>query len=328
MGTILFFDTSIGTFNHGDDIIMRSVYRAFNQLLKNNYRLNYATHLVNYTSRYADEAKIQSCMSTKMKFICGTDILWPNPFDQIKRKQLQISSIVNKPSIYCGSILLGAGIKNTDRMIPDHKSISLYNRVLSHEYIHSVRDDSARALLNSMGFMAINTGCPTLWMLDEEFCKGIPCEKSDACVLALTSEKKNRILDSKLIQIVKENYSKVYFWVQRWTDDEYLLSLTNCADIEFIYDLDDYETLLKTTEVDYIGTRLHGGIFALQNKRRAIIIAVDHRAQGMAKENNLIVVNRDDVDVIQDMIYSSFGTKVALNKEGIQAFMSQFAEGE
>ena len=61
------------------------------------------------------------------------------------------------------------------------------NKVLSKKYVHSVRDDAAKELLESMGFKAVNTGCPTLWGLTPAFCANISKKKSNSAIMTLTS---------------------------------------------------------------------------------------------------------------------------------------------
>ena len=48
--------------------------------------------------------------------------------------------------------------------------------------------------------------------------------------------------------------------------------------------LEAFDNLLESEiDLDYIGTRLHAGIRAIQKKRRSIIIGVDNRALEMQK---------------------------------------------
>lgn len=323
MATVLFFDTSVGTFNHGDDIIMKSVYNEFRNLLKNNYRLNYATHLVNYTALLTDKAKIAAANNAEYKFICGTDLLWEQIWKQIRCRTLQFSLINIYPNVYKNAICLGVGSKNMGKL--DSITKKIYKRNLSSTFIHSVRDNAAEKTLDSMGFKVINTGCPTLWSLTKEHCADIPTHKaeSDRVVFALTSENRNPEQDKATIDILRRNYKKLYFWVQHWTDDKYLKELTDISDIELVFSLDEYDRILNT-DIDYVGTRLHGGVYALQHKKRAIVISIDHRALGMSVENNLPCISRNKIDKLDELINSSFETNIKLNSEGIKIFKNQF----
>ena len=47
--------------------------------------------------------------------------------------------------------------------------------------------------------------------------------------------------------------------------------------------------------IDYVGTRLHAGIRALQHKKRTIIIGIDNRAIEKAKDFNLTVIDRKNI---------------------------------
>ncbi len=328
--TILFFDTSVGTFNRGDQIIMESVYREFKPLLDRYFRINFATHLVNYHGKYTDKAKVKCAENAKYKFICGTDLIWRYPFNQSRRHTLQLSSIVND-GLYNNSILLGPGVKNDKPYrfqlpLDEQRGMEFYRKTLSDEYYHSVRDEAAVQYLQKIeGLKVINTGCPTLWMLDENHCQQIPKAKTNSgkVCFALSSERKNEEHDRIIAETCLNNYQEVYFWVQHIRDDEYVKSLVDSSRIKFIYALEEYDQLLKQ-DIDYIGTRLHGGIYALQHKKRSIIISVDHRASGMKTDNNLPTLARDRVTELHDLINSSFETHIRLNTEGIRLFKNQF----
>jgi len=325
VGTVCFLDTSIATFNHGDDIIMRSIYCELYDLLKNNFRLNFGTHTCNYTRDMIDLGKLREAKAADYKFICGTDLLGDRTYRQLNNGTLQFS-IINPTDaeIYRNSILLGVGCKNPERPEPDEATYHLYNSLLSKEYIHSVRDNIALQLAKNSGLNAINTGCPTLWMLTEEHCKKIPSRKSNTVVISLNTEKKNYERDKDFLKIVMNNYKKVFFWVQRIHDDDYFKSLVDdWAEVTFIYDLVDYEKVLAN-DVDYVGIRLHGGIFAMQHKRRTIIVGIDHRSEEMKKDNNIPYIGISEIDSLEHMINSSFETKISLNWSGIEIFKRQF----
>lgn len=226
--------------------------------------------------------------------------------------------------LYDNAILLGAGCKYGEIEKPDYISMKMYNKHLSKTFIHSVRDDTAKRMMENRGLKVINTRCPTLWMLTKDFCHNIPKGKSKSVVFALTSENKNPEVDIELVKIIRRNYEKTYFWIQRLEDELYLQELTkDFGEFELIYKLVDYESILKK-DVDYVGTRLHGGIYALQHSRRAIILSIDHRANGMTKENNIPCIPRDELSDLDKRINSSFSTEIQLNIDGIEEFKSQF----
>ena len=87
------------------------------------------------------------------------------------------------------------------------------------------------------------------------------------------------------------------------------------------------QELLET--IFYVGTRLHAGIHALNQKVRTIILAVDNRATEMGKDFNLPVIQRTQVEEkLQIMIQSTWRTKISIPKENIQKWKMQFKEKE
>ena len=98
-----------------------------------------------------------------------------------------------------GSILVGVGAGKGSKVNTYTKI--LYSKVLSHRFIHSVRDERTKDILEDMGFKAINTGCASLWLLTPEFCKDIPTTKADEVVFTLTHHAKNFEKDHFLIKL-------------------------------------------------------------------------------------------------------------------------------
>jgi polysaccharide pyruvyl transferase WcaK-like protein len=90
--------------------------------------------------------------------------------------------------------------------------------------------------------------------------------------------------------------------------------------------LEDYDNILASDDIEYVGTRLHAGIRALQKKKRTIIVAVDHRALEKKKDFNLTVLDRNDVHLLEGMIDDTFKTEINLPLENIKAWKNQFNE--
>ena len=92
-----------------------------------------------------------------------------------------------------------------------------------------------------------------------------------------------------------------------------------------LYSLGALRQVLQSGNVDYVGTRLHGGIFAMQNYCRSVIISIDHRADGFFETNNLPVIPRRNVESeLEDRINSRFATGIRIDAEAIALFKSQF----
>ena len=78
-------------------------------------------------------------------------------------------------------------------------------------------------------------------------------------------------------------------------------------------------------DVDYIGTRLHAGIFALQKKKRSIILSVDERARDIDSTFNLKCINRDRIEErLEDRINTTFETNLNIDFSKIEIWEDQF----
>ena len=84
------------------------------------------------------------------------------------------------------------------------------------------------------------------------------------------------------------------------------------------------ELLASDIDLDYIGTRLHAGIRAMQFKRRSIIIGIDNRAIEMQKDVHFPIVLRDNLDSLQQRIYDEFETKLNVPFDEINKWKLQF----
>ena len=174
----------------------------------------------------------------------------------------------------------------------------------------------------------VNTGCPTMWQLDREHCKKIPYTKSSEVVFTLTDYNKNERLDKRMIEILEDKYTKIHFWIQGWGDIEYLRNLLGNS-IETIHiigpSLNEYEMFLNSTDCDYVGTRLHAGIKAMQCFKRSIIIGIDNRAREIKRDYNINCIDRDMIEnELSNYIDSSFETNISLNEYNINILLNQF----
>ena len=202
----------------------------------------------------------------------------------------------------------------------------LYRKVLSHEVVHSVRDERSKRLLERVGLRAWNTGCPTLWGLTPEHCEAIARTKGDEVVFTLTSYHPDPRKDRAMVDVLRRYYSRLYFWSQSINDLGYLHSLGAADDVEIVPpSLVGFQTVLDRG-ADYVGNRLHGGIFALQRRRRAIIVAIDYRAREMGKDYSLPLVERDSIEVdLADRIEAPWATRIeGLDFDLIETWKAQF----
>ena len=88
--------------------------------------------------------------------------------------------------------------------------------------------------------------------------------------------------------------------------------------------LSEYGDVLDSGNIEYVGTRLHGGVFAMQHKVRSLIVNIDNRARNMSKVNNFNIIERDDIEELEDKINSRFETNVRMDYELLDNWLSQF----
>lgn len=328
MKKVLLFDTALGTSNNGDEIIFDSVKSGLRPVLSNALCFRLATHIENYSpfQMLHPGRKLSSiCFQADYKFVCGTNLL-VNNFLRV-RPQWWIHR--SNAKIYENSILVGVGKHDNYTEIKNQYTKDLYKRVLSSDYKHSVRDEATKDIVESLGFKAINTGCPTLWMFDEQKCKSIPAGKAENVIFSVSgySYQQDPEKDRQMLDCLIKHYNQCYAWIQTTDDEAYLHQLLNGINtppINCIYSLMRFEDVLNQGNVDYVGTRLHGGVFAMQHNARSIIISIDQRAEGFYESNNIPIVRREDVSELGERIESSFETNIRVNHEGITSFVSQF----
>ncbi|MGE7999172.1 polysaccharide pyruvyl transferase family protein [Lysinibacillus sp. NPDC093190] len=306
------FDTTICNNNLGNQIIMDSVYQYL-------YEQNPEAFFVKLPY-------LEGICNTSINYIKSSDLVFfggTNSFSSQMETYKQWGIDKDNMDDIKNVISMGMGWwQYQDKA--DGYTQELLHKVLSHSYYHSVRDSYTKKKLNEIGIdNVIVTGCPTMWELTKEHCKEITEYKSESVLLTLTDYYKHPS-DGELINILKKNYKKIYFWIQGSGDLEYIKKFNI-----------DYEIIPPNTNalnkfldsdisVDYVGTRLHAGIRALQYKKRTIIIGVDNRAIEMGKDFNLNVLDRDHISELDDLINSNFKTNIKLPVDNIMKWKLQF----
>ena len=319
------FDTSSGSLNMGDYIIVESVERELKQILHKGFLAKFSTHtpITHFYQNVRRNGAIKFFDSSKYKFIAGTNLLNFNMFLPWNNWNVNLFNI--RP--YKNSILVGVGMNPNAKKINFYTKF-LYKKILSKDYVHSCRDERTTQFIRSLGLKAVNTGCATMWSLTYEHCKDIPNKKADNVIFTLTDYCKDRERDQKLIDILNDNYNNVYFWIQGSNDFDYFKSLVDIDNIKIIpSDLNEYNKILNEKDIDYIGTRLHAGIYALQHKKRTIILTVDNRARDIKANYNIPTIERDDIEKLSDMINSSFDTNISIDVNLINEWKNQFLGG-
>ena len=311
---VLVFDPSIGTRNLGDAIIAEAVRRELGSLFPRSRFSSAPTHEV--VSRHTYELAAQA----RLAFVGGTNLLSSN-MNRYNQWQINLLDSLSLKNV----VLMGVGWWQYQER-PNAYTRLLLRRVLSRTRLHSVRDEYTRQKLLAAGLEnVVNTGCPTTWGLSPAHCTAVPRTKADAALFTLTDYARHVEKDGELLRALRRSYGRLYFWPQGSEDLAYLGSL-GAEGIEVIAPrLDALDGLLAGLQpLDYVGTRLHAGIRALQHRRRTIVIAVDNRAAEMGRDVNLPCIARQRQDGLEDLVNGDFETRIALRHEDIARWKAQF----
>jgi hypothetical protein len=290
--TIALFDPSIASANLGDQIIQDAVHRELTDLLPLEQIITVPTQEV------ISRISIRRAMQASHRLVGGTNLLSAR-MRQYKQWQINLLQSFSLHDV----TLMGVGWWQYQGK-PDFYTKAILRNVLSRQRLHSVRDEYTRKKLASIGIEnVLNTGCPTMWRLTPDHCKRIPASKADAVVLTLTDYHPDPINDTRLIDSLKKHYATVYFWPQGSGDVNYFNSLRR-NDLKVLRpSLAAYDELLRDAKsLDFVGTRLHGGVRAMQHLRRSLVVSVDNRAKEISADTGLPIAARDACDAIEEWI--------------------------
>lgn len=312
MRTVTLLDTSVASDNLGDQIIVQAVQDIIQELLPDAYVYTVATH------EYMTAISKRMLRMSDFSIVAGTNILASNMEARTLWKLYPWDAFA-----FDHAVLLGCGWLNYMKA-PNTYSRWLLRRILSESHLHASRDDYARDKIIGIGRKCVNVACPTMWRLTEEHCSAIPTAKANSAVITLTHYKPDLAADQALAEIVKRHYETAYFWPQQREDLAYFQSLGVSGFLPVDPSLRHYDRLLEDNDIDFIGTRLHGGIRALQKRRRALILAIDIRATEIGRTTGLPTVGRDDLAYIEQWIESDHATQIKLPGEAIAQWKAQF----
>lgn len=326
MKRIVLFDPSYGTSNMGDYIINESLMSEMSYLFDDSFTVRYSTHnpLLRPLQFLRSNRIIRNCRDADLKFIGGTNILKDNLLKLDPGWNVNLTS----SRLYSGAICIGAGRAITRAGgRPNSYTRRVYERALSKDFSHSVRDEKSKVYLESLGFKAINTGCPTTWALTPELAADIPTEKAPNVVLTLTDYARDHDADSLLLSTLIENYESVSCWIQGASDYDYITSFEQSSRIKLIPpSLAAFARELDRDDTEYVGTRLHAGIYALQRRTRSMIISVDNRAEDMASSNGIPVVTRANLRSLPELVNSERVTSFNVDSDAVNEWKSQFVD--
>lgn len=310
---IAILDTSISSVNLGDQIIADAATAVLLKLFPQAFYVRMPTQEFMLWQSYKI---LQGCEHV---FVAGSNLLKSR---MLWRNQWKISPL--DLLFRRNATLLGCGWWNYQRT-PDLYSRFALRKILAAGGLHSVRDDYTRRQLAAAGVHNVrNTACVTMWNLSPEHCARIPTRKAPRVVVALTGYHPDRAADKALLDLLARHYEEVLFWVQQPEDMAYGHALSG-GRVRFLPpNLAAYTEFLRGNEVDYIGSRLHGGIRALQEGKRSLILAIDNRAVEIARDTQLPVRRREDLAAIEQWINGAQPTEIALPQAAIDEWLHQF----
>ena len=314
MKKIVLYNPAISSLNIGDEIIAKSCKQNLDKIFNNDMYIEISTHLP------VNNSYLKRIKDVRHSFVLGSNLLMPKLDARFRQWDIKMWNVEYMKPV----ILMGVGWNKYSTKTTTYTK-NLYKRLLSDKYLHSVRDIYTEQKLKEIGINnVINTGCPSFWELTKEHCQDIPKRKANKVVFTLTDYKRDFVKDKKLLEILKRNYKEVLFWIQGSDDYEYFKQINTNNNIQIIPPkLEEFDKILKTN-VDYIGTRLHGGIRAIQHKCRSIILAVDNRATELNKNYNIPVIQRNDINNLEKVINNELVTDILLPSENIERWKKQF----
>jgi len=315
MKEIAILDTSISSDNIGDEIIMDSINRIIRDIFPSAYIWRIASH-----ERLSKRTK-EFILRSSMCLIGGTNILSSYiSYDALWPIDESDAKIFNEIDTVC----VGTGW-NDYMENPGEEASYILRLALSKNTIHSVRDSYTKDKMCHIGIRSINTSCPTTWMLNKKHCNKIPQKKAENALVTLTAWRKNPEKDSEIIKTIERSYKNLFFFPQMCEDYYYFKSLCD-SNVKIVNpSLKDLDSVLSNEDIDFIGTRLHGGIRALQKKKRTLILSVDNRSKEIKKDINIPVLDRNgDLHEIEDWIHGNRKTDIKIPKRNIDLWKKQF----
>jgi hypothetical protein len=298
--TITVIDTSFGTWNLGDEIIMQAVNDVIHEIFPDARVFRLPSH---------DALSRQSYYFLRQSDLCligGTNVLASKGWRLRWRDSIFLKNAI------CFGVTWG-GIHPR----PSFRDRVLLRRVLDGGQIHSVRDQYTKNLLDQIGVASMSTSCPTMWMLTPEHCAAVPQVKANNALFTLTAYRCEPVADRAMIDTLKKHYQTLYFFPQMHGDYAYFQDL-NIPGVRVIGpNLRAYDEFLANEDVDYVGSRLHGGIRALQFKKRTLVIGIDHRSAEIARDTGLPVLRRTEMKELETWVEGNAPTRIDLPTENI-----------
>lgn len=281
--------------NLGDIIIKRGIDRVLAELFPGVGVERVSTHTP------PTQALLERALDADLNLIAGTNLLSSHVV-RYNQWKLFDDPIHHADPPFLEAVLCGVGWWQYQNE-PDAVTRWFYDRVLARTGPHSLRDAYSLGHLRQCGLGGLyNTSCPTLWQLQGR--QTAREGNAKVCLLTLTDYSRSAA-DEDLIRTLVRLYPEgIVFFPQGSHDLDYISSLSAFAECRNHIELLEHtaaslDDLAGRTTWDHVGTRLHAGIWSLEQGHSSLILCVDNRAKEIARETGLAVVERGDMPGIE-----------------------------
>lgn len=298
--------------NLGDLIIQRAVNDVVGEIFPQAEIVRYSTQQRLSREQLSDIARCA------VAIVGGTNLLSSN-FRGFQQWKVSLLDTLHLRHV----LLLGVGWWQYQQRPCLPKKV-LLKSILSRSMTHSVRDSYTLDMLTAIGIdNVVNTGCPTMWPFLRMDQAKIPSTKADVALVMLTDYSRNPEADTILLKLLNQKYRQIYLWPQGRGDATYVSQLgINVQVLE--HNFEAFQKFVTFTHFDYVGTRLHGGVWCLLHERRSLVLEIDNRAREIAKDTGLPTATRTDFEFIRRWIDGPTQTSIRLPVSAINQWKQQF----
>jgi hypothetical protein len=299
--------------NLGDQIIFKAVNRELAALFPGIPIFRVSTHSP------PSQWDLWRVLSSRIRVVGGSNLLCSDVDAYNQWKIGKWSSFFVR-----GAVLMGVGWWQYQKD-PADSSQRFYKHTLCGKQLHSVRDSYTLNRLNQCGrFNAVNTGCPTMWRLPADVGNRSGSRRARTVLTTITDYSPSPVEDKAMLQALADTYSRVYLWPQGATDEEYLKTLgVNISVLR--HSLEDLERFTdENPDMDYVGTRLHCGIYCLEKNIRSLVVQIDNRAAEISKDTGLPICRRGDTACLKAWLTGLKDAVICLPAPEIHRWKSQF----
>lgn len=298
-----YLDPSLHSHNLGDTIIADSIAPIVSSLAD-------STSLIRLpTQTYWGPGKLRRARGCGALIVGGTNLLTSHMRDyrQWKIRNYEASLLHGR------ALLLGVGWWQY-QATPDKFTATLLKRILA-DTPHAVRDSYTKQQLESIGVDAINTGCPTMWSLPKR--PERTTEMGRSVIFTLTDYLPDVDRDRRLVRLLNGLYRKVILWPQGRRDAVLAAEMGFRGEV-LAPTVAAFNAALGREEIDYVGTRLHAGVRALQHGVRSTTLEIDNRAREIGRDSSLPTIRVEDLGRADNILTDSRTVELTLPTGEIQ----------